>query len=279
MSNPIYLYAIVWQRPGFLEGLGSLAGLDDAALEGLCEGGLLAICSSVPAAGWEPEALDEHVRDMEWLAPRATRHQAVLAALHVASPSLLPLPFATLYYHRDAVHELLRSRQDELTAALRRLEGAEEWTLRVYQDRGIFDQQVEHLSPTFAQATEELRTAAPGKAYLLRKQLDTLRRDEVTRVTSRQADELEQQIAPLARETIREPIVEPTRSGPGTRGAAADARLVLKLALLLQRTSGDALQARLGAIADDYASLGYRFELTGPWPPYSFATVHPRGDA
>jgi hypothetical protein len=31
--------------------------------------------------------------------------------------------------------------------------------------------------------------------------------------------------------------------------------------------------SQLEDIAEHYAPLGFRFELTGPWPPYSFAAI------
>ena len=120
--------------------------------------------SSLPSDAWNTEALDSRVRDMEWLAPRATQHQAVLAALHAVAPSILPLPFATLYRHPDAIHALLRERQDEFSATLTRLASSEEWALRVRQDRARFEASLHTLSPALAAATEALRVAPPGKA-------------------------------------------------------------------------------------------------------------------
>jgi hypothetical protein len=269
MPDLTYLYAIV-PRSGLLPALGDLRGVDDTLLDERDLGGLCAVLSNVPATEWGPDVIDEHVKDMDWLAPRATSHQAVVAALHKAAPSLLPLPFATLYHQRAAVDDLLNARRDDLLAALARLEGSDEWTLKVFLERSVFEQHVERLSPTFAQAVEQVRSAPPGKAYLLRKQLDTLRRDEATRMSVQQAHEIEGRIRGLPSDVIREPIAGQTT---GTRGATEGMRAVLKLALLLRRDEQDQRMAQLEAIVEQYAPLGFRFELAGPWPPYSFATI------
>jgi hypothetical protein len=267
-----YLYAIVPQA-GLPEVLGTdLRGVDGAPLEERDLDGLCAILSSVPATEWGPGVIDEHVQDMDWLAPRATSHQTVVAALHTIAPSLLPLPFATLYHRRAAVDDLLTERREDLIATLERLSGSDEWTLKVFLDRPVFEHHVERLSPAFAEAVEQVRTAPPGKAYLLRKQLETLRRDETTRMSTLQAHEIEDQIRGLVHDVIREPIAGQA-AATGTRGATEGMRAVLKLALLLRRDEQKQQLTRLEDIAEEYTSLGFRFELAGPWPPYSFATI------
>lgn len=273
MSDDLtYLYAIV-PLAGLPEVLGSdLRGVDGALIEERDLGGLCAILSHVPATEWGPDVIDVHVQDMDWLAPRATSHQTVVAALHTVAPSLLPLPFATLYHRRAAVDDLLNERRDDLIATLARLAGSDEWTLKVFLDRPVFEQQVERLSPVFAEAVEQARTAPPGKAYLLRKQLETLRRDETTRMSTAQAREIEDQIRGLVPDVIREPIAGQA-AARGTAGTTEGMRAVLKLALLLQRDDRDQQMTGLEDIAEHYAALGFRFEIAGPWPPYSFATI------
>lgn len=278
MSQLIYLYAIVRAGQPDDTMLGRLKGVDDAAVEKLVEGSLVALYSQVSLDAWGPDVLDEHVRNMDWLAPRATQHQQVLAALQAASHSMLPLPFATLYHQCDTVRDLLRARQVELAARLERLEQAEEWTLKIAQDPGVFEQHVERLSPALARAEEQSRAAPPGKAYLLRKQLETLRRSEAARVTTRQSDEIEQRVSPLVDATIREPITRQARSAGVDQAGDTASRVVLKLALLLRQDTRDAVLTQLAPIAEEFGEFGYVFELTGPWPPYSFAGVEPEKD-
>ena len=264
MPDLTYLYAIVGAGGEAEHAMGDVRGIDDAPVTVLAAGELRAYCSPVRSTDWEEAALDANVRNMDWLAPHATRHQQVLAALHTASPSMLPLPFATLYRHPEAIRELLQVRQSELVAALRRLQGTEEWALKVFQDQGIFDEHLEGLSRPLAEARETLKHASPGKAYLMRKQLDALRKEEAARVTGLVTREIEARIVPYVHDLRREPV---TASAGVT---VQTERLVLKLALLLDRSQRQALHTQLAGTVAEYEVLGYRFELTGPWPPYSF---------
>jgi hypothetical protein len=273
-SGLIYLYAVVPEQGAYQAILDRLKGVDDTSLEAIAEDRLVALVSVVDAATWNAEALDQHVRDLDWLAPRATRHQEVLAVLHAMGNSMLPLPFATLYQHPDHVHALLRIRQDDFVQALGQLKDAEEWTLKVAQDPATFEQHVARFSPAFAAAAEQSRVAPPGKAYLLRKQLETLRRSEASRAMARQGDEIEQRVRSLAEDVIREPITRQARNAPSATNETA-VKVVLKLALLLRTPQRDDIQQRLAELAEEYGTYGYVFELTGPWPPYSFARLHP----
>ncbi len=274
----IYIYAIVRAGQPDDTMYGRLQGVDDATVEQLVEGPLAALYSQVSLDAWGPEVLDEHVRNMDWLAPRATQHQQVLTALQAAGYGMLPLPFATLYRRRDTVRDLLRTRQAEFAARLERLKHAEEWTLKIAQDPVVFEHHVERFSPALARAEEQSRAAPPGKAYLLRKQLETLRRSEAARVTTRQSDEIEQRVTPLFEATIREPITRQARTAAVDQGGDTATRVVLKLALLLRQDTRDTVQIQLAAIAEEFGEFGYVFELTGPWPPYSFAGVDPEKD-
>jgi len=54
-----------------------------------------------------------------------------------------------------------------------------------------------------------------------------------------------------------------------SRGACGTAHMVLNVAYLLDDTRADDFAAAVAALADQHP--GVRLELTGPWPPYSFA--------
>ena len=273
MSTLTYLYAIMLRDDAMLDQHASVIGVDDSSVAVIGHGSLAAVVGSVPSAEWNSESLDSNVRDMEWLAPRATRHQEVLAAIHATAGAVLPLPFATLYHDSAAISTLLETREAEFVAALHRLEGAEEWTLKVFQDLARFEEHLEGLSPTFATALAEIQTAPPGRAYLLRKQIDGLRREEATRATSRISDEITSAIASVVRQAVREPIAGRRATETPSKASEGEARLVLKLALLIDRSRRDEVDAALSAILAPLLGIGYRVELTGPWPPYSFSRL------
>jgi len=50
-----------------------------------------------------------------------------------------------------------------------------------------------------------------------------------------------------------------------------DSSLELRSAYLIKEGTADALTETLQRLSREYAPLGYHFELTGPWPAFSFA--------
>ena len=76
----VYVYAIA--RAGSTPPAG-LRGLDDAAVRTVGDGDLAAFVSDVSTRDYAEEPLNAHLADMEWLTPRAVRHQEVNAALAV----------------------------------------------------------------------------------------------------------------------------------------------------------------------------------------------------
>jgi hypothetical protein len=71
----VYVYAIA--RGGSAESTlaGGLRGLDDAAVRAITDGDFAALVSEVPDRDYAEGPLNAHLSDMEWLTPRAVRHQ------------------------------------------------------------------------------------------------------------------------------------------------------------------------------------------------------------
>ena len=52
--------------------------------------------------------------------------------------------------------------------------------------------------------------------------------------------------------------------------AAGQGELAARLAFLVRREGFEAFRDAAERLAARYTPLGFRFELTGPWPPYNF---------
>jgi len=70
-------------------------------------------------------------------------------------------------------------------------------------------------------------------------------------------------LSPLAVETTLSPIPRVAADAPGI--------MVLNAAFLIAPDRLRAFQERLTEIVSDRQPSGFRFDFTGPWPPYHFA--------
>src|ERR671937_579315 len=95
-----------------------LAGIDASRVRAIAERELAAVASDLPEEEWRDDVLNERIRDLDWLTPRAASHHDVNArALEIAG-ALIPLSFGTLYRGDDRVHDAAARQAFEALAAV-----------------------------------------------------------------------------------------------------------------------------------------------------------------
>jgi hypothetical protein len=237
-----------------------LTGVDpDAPAPALVAAGdLAAVASRVPLAEFGEAPLRENLNDLGWLERVARAHDAVLSRL-LGDGALVPLRVCTIYRDEGQVEAMLAERSAELDAALARLDGKAEWGVKAVADRQVLEEAARDQSVDARALASEIDTGPEGGAYLARKKLAALVREEANRLV---ADALREAHARLG-EWADASVVLPAqnRELSGHRG-----EMVLNAAYLVDERRTDSFGAALGAI--DLPGLA--FELTGPWPAYNF---------
>jgi Gas vesicle synthesis protein GvpL/GvpF len=237
---------------------------DDYELEAVEAAGLAAVVSAVPLDVYGEGALDRQLSDATWTATRALRHERV--AEHFARrTAVVPLRFGAIYLKREGVEQMLAERAAQFRAVLARLEGREEWGLNVYVERGRLREEVTRLSERLREMAERAEVSTPGQAYLLRKKIEGLRDEEARAETRRVSREVEETLAEACDGAARLRVLKDEATEQG--------ELAARLAFLVPREGFDAFRAAAEQLAERYTPLGFRFELTGPWPAYNFAVV------
>lgn len=267
--NAVYVYCI-----GREESLVPLCGdgLPEAiehgsALELVSETGLAAVTSQVPLDDYSERALESRLGDPTWTAIRAMRHEKVVE--HFASrASVVPLRFGTIYLRRDRVAKMLVDKGAEIAGLVDRLRGRQEWGLTVYRDRDKLTKAIITLSPRLRDLGREAASASPGRSYLLQKMIEKQRLEETRKETARVLEELEQKLAPLSESVAHLRILKDEASEHGEVAA--------KLAFLVSSAAFSKFRGAAERLAGEHAALGFKLELTGPWPAYSFSALPER---
>jgi hypothetical protein len=227
-----------------------LVGVAGGAVAPVATAGLQALVSSVPQAQFAAEPLREHLNDLPWLERVAREHEAVLERL-LAGATVVPLRLCTIFEDAGGVERMLEREHDALAEALRRLEGRQEWGVKVLLDR-------DRPAPTAAAAQDE-----GGLAYLARRRSQLAAREEARGFAGQLADQVDGALRVVAVDAVRLPAQNRELS-------RHEGDMVLNAAYLI----GD--PAELGAcvevLQERYAVHGARIDLTGPWPPYNFVT-------
>ena len=235
-----------------------LTGVGDAEVRTVTCSGLTVLAGDVSLDEFGAAALPEHLADLEWLDEVAQLHHYVVEAAARLFP-LLPVRLATVYSDDAALCAALAGHHDQLLDVLRRVGGRVEWGVQAYAVAEQGEAAADQVEAAAAPAEQE-----PGSelAYLRRRRDQLAAGREARTVAVRGARAVHAGLAGKAAAAM----VRPPQSAQLSR---ARRPMVLNAAYLLDVSDGTAFTAAVAAEATAHPEL--RIELTGPWPPYSFA--------
>lgn len=220
-----------------------------------------AIFTPVSASEFSQDVIDRRAGDLEWLGAIGYRHQDVMADL-LKKTAIVPLRAFTLFSSEETLRAYLSEHRELLSKTLARLEGKQEWTLRIELEPNRWSEALTGRVASLRELQNDIASASPGKAFLLRKKLD----DEKKRASHKAEDELVNEIeqavlAKLGCETVAESRQRRDGAFP-------------QINVLLQRDEESVLQELREELSARYEHEGVTLALSGPWPPYTFATMN-----
>jgi hypothetical protein len=255
----VYVYAIA---PGGAAPAG-LRGLDDGAVRAIREADLVAFASDVPESEFAEAPLNAHLADMEWLTPRAVRHQEVNAALALSCDPLVPLSFGAVFRDAAGVTRMLRERAADIGPRFEALRGRAEWIAVLRRDMAAAKAAVESGSEALRALHAEIAAAPPGRAYLITRRLDEAQRQELRATDAGAIGGAVEALEGAGMRLFREPLLEDAGG------------MLARFSVLASRDAAPALERIAAAFATAWNPRGYSLELSGPWPAYRFSTVDP----
>ena len=252
-GDGIWLYAITAAESAgdVVDGLRGVAGEQIRLVAG---DGLAAIVGTVPLREFGEEPLRRHLEDLDWLAEKARAHDAVISAL-ARSAAVVPVTMATVYLDEKRVRTVLAARHDEFLAALDRVTGRDELGVKAYADPSI-------LASRDEPAPQKGGERRSGTAYLMKRKRELSSQERAYRLAAAEAERLHAALLQHSVDGKRKPASDPSLS-------ARDNWTVLNGTYLVERSEEDEFRKAVAALQETTA--GIELEITGPWPPYSFA--------
>jgi hypothetical protein len=243
-----YLYGIAAGEPQ----LDDVRGVDGTSpVFAIEEQGLAAVVSEVPLSEFGDGVLQQKLEELPWLEEKVRAHEQVLERT-AEQTAVLPLRFGTIYRSADPVRDLLAERHEKLASALEQLRGKREWGVKCVVDRDRLLTAVQSAVPGASELAADVESKPAGSAFFARKRLEQRLDEEARGLAARLAAAAHERLAAVA------------------DGAVRDAGALLKGAYLVDRAGEDEFRRVLTQTGAEYDRYGLRFELTGPWPPYSF---------
>ena len=250
----IYVYAVTRESV-----TPDCEGIDQTRRFGVASvDGVHAVFTAVRAEEFSQENIDRRAADLEWLGAIGYRHQAVVSEL-MKMTAVVPLRAFTLFSSEEALRSYLASNAEMLLKVLERLDGKQEWTLRVeFEPQRWSDALVARIDE-LRDLQQQVESATSGKAFLLRKKLDEEKKRASHAAEQTVVSEIERAVLDRLRcETVAESRERREGGFP-------------QINVLINRDEEATLQELHAQLNDRYAAEGLTLALSGPWPPYTFA--------
>ena len=250
----VWIYAITGRASA--AGLGELRGVGGGPVRAIAAGELTAVVEDVGLAEFGEQALRRNLEDLAWLESTARAHHRVIGALARLGP-LVPIRLATVYSSDGGVASMLADRDADFLAVLSRIRRRQEWGVKAYASpRSEPD---DASAGAEAPASQESRA---GAAYLQRRRGQLTAQKNARRQMLADAETIHAELSEHAAGARLHPPQAPELTGN-------KALMVLNAAYLVDDEHGTDFASVVTALAERYQ--GVKLELTGPWPPYSFA--------
>ena len=223
---------------------------------------LVAIVSKVGReefCGLEAEA---RMQDLAWVGPRACRHEAVVETTMRFSP-VLPARFATLFSSLESMEEFLQKHHASICRFLDRVAGKDEWAVKGMLDRKKAKEAI--FSASLARQKQDLSCLSPGMRYLREQRVLAGLEEELNRWLEETCQGVLEDLRQAEATFQRRPVL-PLSAGK------EDKEMVLNCAFLVPRSVVENFRRRIQKGNARHAERGLLFELSGPWPPYSFSS-------
>jgi hypothetical protein len=237
--------------------LGDLSGVGGGPVRPVEAAGLMAIVEDVGLDTCGESALRRNLEDLGWLEAAARAHHRVVDAAGQLAP-LVPMRLATVYSDDASVSTVLAERGADFRQALRRIGTRREWGVKGYAVLPS-DHAGAAARPPTARAGAG---AGAGAAYLQRRRSELSAGKDARQAAVQSAQQVHYELSGLAAESRLHAPQAPQLTG-------IREPMILNAAYLLADERGDDFAAAVSALAERHP--GVRLELTGPWPPYSFA--------
>jgi hypothetical protein len=259
----VYVYGIIRFEAGRAEsGALPTEGLAGQPVGTVARDGLAAIVS-VLASSAEGFPLEEQLKEPERARSLVLDHHRVLRRT-IDDRTVLPARFGALFLNEASVADALAEHRRDLVEALERVEGAREWGVKIFCDRAALSRHLAEEAPAMRDIRTELTTATDGRAFFLRRRLDRLGEEETQRAIDRQVTASRRSLHQAARADAA------MKLQPASVHGRVD-EMIWNGAFLVARPDEGRFFALVDELLQAHGSIGFDYEVTGPWPPFSFA--------
>jgi hypothetical protein len=220
---------------------------------------VVAVVSFVCSHEFSGHSAENETEELAWVARLACRHEEVVERAMIHSP-VLPMRFGTVFGSNESLQVRLKKYHDGIKLFLDMVSDKDEWAVKAFLDRtGACG---EFLKETRAARGQEI-PISPGALYLKERQMRAFSKDAVNRSVEEICKSTGVELAGIASDlSVRKPLAREALGGGED--------MIVNWAFLVSRDMAADFNASVRRANEVCAVPGLVFEISGPWPPYSF---------
>ena len=230
---------------------------------------LEAVVSDVSLEEFGSEEIQKKAEeDVNWIKEKAQIHEEVIEQAmgkgNSQLVSVIPMQFGVIFKTKEKLEETLGNRYEELKKSLENLKGKQEWGVKVYLKENIFRKTIEEKNEQVLAKKKEIESMPKGMAFFAQKQIDKVVGQEKDKELGRITEEIFENLGQLAFSKNKSKLLEKDFTG-------MTEEMILNAFYLIEESKLDSFQKKVEELKEQYNSLGFGIEVTGPWPSYHFA--------
>ncbi|MEI6060749.1 MAG: GvpL/GvpF family gas vesicle protein [Bacteroidota bacterium] len=261
MNNDlIYVYCIAKCPFSIKTGFGSLF------LESLKFDDFAVVIKYLSQCDFSEENRKKNLPDRSWIEINSSEHTRVISRI-MESVTVIPFQSGAIFHTSDSLGKYIRENSEMLDENFRQIEGKKEWSVKVYFDRKAMCDRIDELSSEASALEKQIMASMPFKAFLLKRQKDVLVESEIDRLGKLRGQEYYEEFRKLSESALPSNLLPKEFTGKTET-------MILNAAFLVRKDKSADFEAAAHILGTRDGNSGFTFDVTGPWPPFSFVPVY-----
>lgn len=268
MDNPLYLFCFA--RSDLIPSLEGKGLSDQEPLFVLSFPEIAAVVCPVNAEDFCGPEAESRMQDLTWVGPRACRHEEVVEEVMRYSP-VLPVGLGTIFVSPESLEKRVHAHHRAIREFLNQAMDKEEWAVKGFLDRARAKE--EFLAGLRVREEARLSTLSPGKRYFQEQRLLAAVEKDLSGWLKEACQGIVDELHPIVSAFCERKILS-------RRSTGREEEVVVNWAFWVDRNAVGDFRGKIDRANIEHARRGLVFELSGPWPPYSFSpSLEPETEA
>ncbi|MBU4370216.1 GvpL/GvpF family gas vesicle protein [Patescibacteria group bacterium] len=229
--------------------------------------GLEAIVSQVDLKEFSSNEIQRKADNLGWIKEKAQLHEQIIEEAMGKEKGkiipVIPMKFGTIFKSKEKLEETLKKYYSKFKKTLENLAGKQEWGVKIYLNRKIFEKEVKKVSHEIQKKEEEMISMPEGVAYFMQKQIDDAVKKEADKTFQNYIENFFNNLKEFSAAGTKGKILEKELTGKSLP-------MTMNAIFLVSEKKLKGFIKEINNLNKEFKSKGFTFEYSGPWPPYNF---------